>query len=459
MPASGRIRQFILLSAVSVLGCVPAFAQRTQLKPGWNLFSPQQDMQVGKNAATDAARKLPMCNSPRADAYLTQLGKRLVAHLNTNGVEYPWEFHCVNDRSINAFALPGGYVFVNRGAIEAADNEAELAAVMAHELSHVALRHGTNQATKAQAAQAGVGIFGALFGGSTGGALLTQLGSFTAGGVLLKYSRGAETQADVMGTQVLYDSGYDPRAMAQFFEKLNQETKGKNPPEFLSDHPNPENRVERVDEEIDKLGGVPANARRDTPEFEAVKREMLKLPVVKKAVARAETTGAGTAGPPPAPSEGMTAYQNTGLSLQYPDNWKQFGGDENGATFGPEGGVVNDGSGHGALAYGLTVGTAKGQGTDANALESSTQQIISELQKTNPNMKITRQAQSVKLNEQPALSTYLVNDSPGGGKETDWIVTVARPEGMVYFVCTAPQGEFETYRKACGAALDSVRFR
>ena len=459
MPASARVRISISVLALGFFSCVPVFAQRTQLKPGWNMFSPQQDVQVGKNAATDAARKLPMCNSARADAYLTQLGKRLVAHLNTNGVEYPWEFHCVNDRSINAFALPGGYVFVNRGAIEAADNEAELAAVMAHELSHVALRHGTNQATKAQAAQAGVGIFGALFGGSTGGALLTQLGSFTAGGVLLKYSRGAETQADVMGTQVLYDSGYDPRAMAQFFEKLNQKTKGKNPPEFLSDHPNPENRVERVDEEIEKLGGVPPNARRDTPEFEAVKREMMKLPVVKKPVPRAETAGAGTAGPPPAPSQSLTAYRNAGLSLQYPDNWKQFGGDENGATFGPEGGVVNDGSGHGALAYGLTVGTAKGQGGDASALESSTQQIISELQKTNPNMKITRQAQSVKLNEQPAMSTYLVNDSPGGGKETDWLITVARPEGMVYFVCTAPQVEFETYHKACGAALDSVRFR
>jgi beta-barrel assembly-enhancing protease len=460
MPASGRARQFILLYALCVFAGTPTYAQRTQLKPGWNMFSPQQDMQVGKQAAMDAAGKLPMCNSPRADAYLTQLGKRLVAHLNTNGVEYPWEFHCVNDRSINAFALPGGYVFVNRGAMEAADNEAELAAVMAHELSHVALRHGTNQATKAQAAQAGVGIFGALFGGSTGGALLTQLGSFTAGGVLLKYSRGAETQADVMGTQVLYDSGYDPRAMAQFFEKLNQETKGKNPPEFLSDHPNPENRVERVDEEIEKLGGVPGNARRDTPEFEAVKREVMKLPVVKKGVPRAGSAGGGEpTGPPPPPSTNSTSYQNASFSLQYPDNWKQFGGDENGATFGPEGGVVNDGSGHGALAYGLTVGTAKGQGSDANALESSTQQLISELQKTNPNMKITQQPKNVKLNEQPAMSTYLVNDSPGGGKETDWIITVARPEGMVYFVCTAPQGEFETYHKACGAALDSVRFR
>jgi beta-barrel assembly-enhancing protease len=458
MPASGRVPKFIPFLALFVLSSVPAFAQRTQLKPGWNMFSPQQDVQVGKQAATDAQRKLPMCNSRKADAYLTQLGKRLTDHLNTNGVQYPWEFHCVNDRSINAFALPGGYVFVNRGAIEAADNEAELAAVMAHELSHVALRHGTNQATKAQAAQAGVGIFGAIFGGSTGGALLTQLGSFTAGGVLLKYSRSAETQADVMGTQVLYDAGYDPRAMAQFFEKLEQETKGKNPPEFFSDHPSPDHRVGRVNEEIDKLGGIPPNARRDSADFEAVKREVMKLPVVKKGVPRADAGGSGPAGPPPAPSESMTAYQGSGVSLKYPDNWKQLGGDENGAVFGPESGVVNDGSGHAALAYGLTIGSVMGRGTDANGLEDATQGLINELQKTNPNMKITRQAQSVKLNEAPALSTYLVNDSPGGGKETDWIVTVARPDGMMYFVCTAPEGAFEAYRKACGAVLDSVRF-
>ena len=458
MPASVR-RSLLFFAATSVVALGPAFAQRTQLKPGWNLFSPQQDVQVGKQAAGDAQRKLPMCNLPKADAYLTQLGKRLTDHLNTNGVEYPWEFHCVNDRSINAFALPGGYVFVNRGTIEAADNEAELAAVMAHELSHVALRHGTNQATKAQAAQAGVGIFGAIFGGSTGGALVTQLGSFTAGGVLLKYSRSAETQADVMGTQALYDSGYDPRAMAQFFEKLEQETKGKNPPEFFSDHPSPDHRVERVNEEIDKLGGIPANARRDSADFEAVKRQMMKLPVVKKGVPRADAGGSAPPGPPPAPSESMTAYQGSGLSLNYPANWKQLGGDENGAVFGPESGVVNDGSGHAALAYGLTIGSVMGQGTDSGGLESATQGLIKELQKTNPNMKVTRQAQSVKLNEQPALSTYLANDSPGGGKEADWIVTVARPDGMIYFVCTAPEGEFETYRKACGAVLDSVRLR
>jgi len=461
MPAAMR-RFSVTVLVLAAASCSPAYAQRTQLKPGWNTFSPQQDIQVGKQAALDAQRQLPPCNLPRADAYLTQLGKKLVSHLNTGGTEYPWEFHCVNDRAINAFALPGGFVFVNRGAIEVAHNEAQLAAVMAHELSHVALRHGTNQATKAQAAQFGVGIFGALFGGSTGGALLTQLGSFTAGGVLLRYSRSAETQADVMGTQVLYDSGYDPRAMTQFFEKLDQQTKGKNPPEFLSDHPNPDHRVERVDEEIQKLGGAPPNARRDSTEFEAVKREVMALPAVKKVpkAAAATPTGNGPSGPPPAPSPNFATYQSSGYTLRYPDNWKQFGG-ENSVAFGPEGGVVNDGSGHGAMAYGLSIGTAPQQANandSSNVLTNATQQIISELQQGNPNMKVARQPQSVKLNNEPALSTYLSNDSPGGGQEIDWLITVERPEGVLYFVCTAPQNDFDDYHKTFNAILDSVRF-
>src|SRR6202040_3198329 len=223
---------FLCLSLLSVAG---ASAQRTQLKPGWNRFSAQDDISLGKRAATDAEKQLPLCNAPKVDSYLTQLGTRLAQKVPTGGVQFPFEFHCVNDKAINAFALPGGYVFVNRGAIEAADNEAQLAGVIAHELSHVALRHGTAEATKAQAAQAGVGIIGAIFGGNAGGALLTELGRFSAGGVLLRYSRTAETQADVVGTQVLYDAGYDPRALAQFFEKIQAESKGQNPPEFFSD--------------------------------------------------------------------------------------------------------------------------------------------------------------------------------------------------------------------------------
>ena len=413
------------------------------------MYSPQTDIQVGKQNAEMIKKRLPLCNDPKVDEYLTRLGMRLVAKMPNRGAQYPWEFHCVNSKEINAFALPGGYVFVNRGAIEAADNEGQLAAVMAHELSHVVLRHGTAQASKAQLMQGAAGIFGGIFGGSTSGALLSQGVALGAGGLLLRYSRSDETQADVLGTQVLYDAGYDPRAMAQFFEKLQAETKGKNPPQFLSDHPNPGNRVERVNEEIDKLGGVPPNAKRDSPEFEAIKREVMSLPVVKTPPA-----SAGNAAPAP-PSGNLVDYPGNGFTLKVPENWQKY--EDNGSvTFAPDGGI----SQKGGLAYGMIVSVHQVQ-TDGSeqALENATQALIRELAKSNPGLKITREPARIELNGQPGLSTYLSNESPTGTEETDWLVTVLRPQGLVSFLCVAPKAAYPEYEKTFTALLNTVRFK
>lgn len=439
--------------------CVPASrAQRTHFKPGWNFYSPQDDIKLGKAVATDAERQLPLCHDAKVDAYLTQVGKKLAAKLPAGGVQYPWEFHCVNDKEINAFALPGGYVFINRGAIEAADNEAQLAGVMAHELAHVVLRHGTEEATKAQAAQGFVGILGALFGGNAGGALLTELGQFSAGSVLLRYSRTAETEADVVGTQVLYDSGYDPAALADFFQKIEAESKGKNPPEFFSDHPSPEHRVERVRDEIDKLGGMPVKARMDSLEFEAIKREVRALPVVKPSAVELPPA-AGPAGPPEAPSATMSTYEGKIYSLKVPSNWSQYGDNDN-VTFSPARGVIQAEGGKGGVAYGVIISVSKlgASKESSEALEDATRSLIKSLEKDNPKMKEMRQPGHLRLNGQPGLSIYLRNDSPAGGQETDWLITVARPQGLVSFVCVAPQAEYDKYDKTFDAILDSVRF-
>jgi len=455
-----RSRNITFAASLCLLVAPCSPAQRTQLKAGWNFYSPQDDINLGKQVAGDAERQLPSCNAPKVDAYLTELGRKLIAKLPTGGVQYPWEFHCVNDKQINAFALPGGYVFVNRGAIEVSDNEAQLAGVMAHELSHVALRHGTTEATKAQAAQAGVGILGAILGGNAGGALLTELGRFSAGGVLLRYSRSAETQADVMGTQVLYDAGYDPRALAQFFEKIEAESKGKNPPEFFSDHPNPERRVERVQEEIDKLGGLPPHAKRDSLEFEAIKREVMALPVVRRGTPTEGGNAPRPLGPPPAPSARFAEYQASAYEMKYPDNWKKYG-EKDSVSFAPDGGVMEGSDGRGALAYGVIVDVTKAQGEagDVKALERATQDLIRRLQKDNPKMKVARQPGRVRVNGQRGLSTYLSNESPAGGEETDWLITVIRREGLVSFVCVAPTKDYEKYDKTFSSILDSVRFQ
>jgi len=456
--AWGRARVAVLIGSASLIFLPVARAQRTQFTPSWNLFSTSQDIEIGKRAAADAERQLPSCNAPQVDAYLKELGLRLVAKLPTGGVAYPFEFRCMNDKEINAFALPGGYVFINRGAIEACDNEAQLAGVMAHELSHVALRHGTAEATKAQAAQLGVGILSAVFGGNAGGALLTELGQFSAGGVLLRYSRTAETQADVMGTQVLYDTGYDPRALVQFFEKIEADTKGQNPPEFFSDHPNPEHRVERVEEEIGKLGGQPAKVKNDSPAFEEVKRQVKALQVARRSPGGAGATPRPT-GPPAPPSGSYAAYEADAYSIKYPDNWRKYG-EKDSVSFAPDGGVMGGSDGRSALAYGVIVDVSKvaGDGKAGDALESATQELIKSLQKDNPNMKIVRQPTRVRVNGQPALSTYLNNESPAGGDETDWLITVPRPQGLVYFVFAAPQREYDKYDVAFSSILDSVRF-
>jgi hypothetical protein len=457
-PSWLRFREATFVGLLCLLTASCGRAQRTQFKEGWNVYSPQEDISLGKQVAVDAERQLPSCNAPKVDAYLRELGKKLVTKLPTRGVEYPFEFHCVNDKAINAFALPGGYVFVNRGAIEAADDEAQLAGVIAHELSHVALRHGTAEATKAKFAQTGVGLLGAIFGGNAGGALLTELGKFSAGGVLLRYSRAAETQADVVGTQVLYDAGYDPRALAQFFEKIEADTRGQNPPEFFSDHPNPEHRVERVEQEIDKLGGLPTSMKRDSLEFEAIKREVLALPVVKRETRAEGGRASRPVGPPPAPSERYAEYQASAYSMKYPDNWKEYA-EKNSVSFAPDGGVLEGGDGQGGLAYGIIVDLTKvpGDTGDRAALEKATENLIGKLQKDNPKMKVARPPGRVRLNGQPGLSTYLSNESPAGGEETDWLITVMRPEGLLSFVCVAPQKDYEKYDKTFSAIFDSVR--
>jgi LPXTG-site transpeptidase (sortase) family protein len=201
------------------------------------------------------------------DNYLNNLGHRLSAH--APGYQFQYTYTGVNDRAINAFALPGGHIYINRGTIEAADNEAQLAAVMAHETSHVALRHGTNQASKASAAQLPLGILGALLGNNSTGAALAQLGAgFTLNSLLLKYSREDESQADIMGTQILYDSGYDPRCMGQFLEKIQALDQGNHRVAFFADHPSPDGRVARVAEEVDKLGGARSGSKTNSREFD-----------------------------------------------------------------------------------------------------------------------------------------------------------------------------------------------
>jgi Zn-dependent protease with chaperone function len=451
------LRQAVAALAVASLVWAPAAqAQRTKLKPGWNLFSPQQDVEIGKQVSADAEKQLQMLNDAKVDRYLDRLGKRLAA--KAPGAEYPYQFKGVNDLAINAFALPGGYMYVNRGTIEAAENESQLAGVMAHEISHVALRHGTNQASKAYAAQVPLAILGGLAGSGIGG-VLAQIGAgFAANSVLLKFSRDAETQADVLGTQILYDNGYDPKGMSQFFQKLDAESKGGRPPQFFSSHPNPENRYKRVDQEIARLGGLPRNAKTDSAEFREIKRYVQSLPKPSKSGAPAGSAGAGGSASPGRvadPSAKVAEFENRTVRFRHPSDWKRYG-EADAVWLIPDGGAVNQ-----SVAYGLHASLFEpredryGQIT----LDAATDQLIEQLRRGNPNMRVSGRSQRVRVGGQRGFSTILTNDSPVGGRETDWLITVLRPEGLVYFVFVAPENDFQRFERSFEQVLQSVSFK
>ena len=448
-----RARLFIV---ALVLFNMTLFAERTRLKPASGvfnqMFSVEQDIELGREAAKDAEKQLVLVNNRDANTYIAALGQQLVAKA-PNENKFPFTFKVVDDRSINAFALPGGPIYVHRGAIEAADNEAQLAGVIGHEIGHVILRHGTNQATKAQYTQGLVGILGGALGNSGTGKIIAQLSAFGAGSVLLRYSRDAESQADLMGTQILFDSGYDPRAMAQFFEILAKEHKGSNTEQFFSNHPIPENRVVKVNDEIRKIGTVPPNPRTDSPDFQQVKRALLAMPEPPKPPA-APAAGASKDKPaaPALPSTRMTDFQISGIQLRHPDNWKPAVQNTN-VTLAPAGGVVQ-----GNLAYGMIIDVFKPQ--NARDLDQSTTQFLEDLRKGNPAMKVVRTGTRTRVDNQNAQLTEITNDSPVGGQETDIIVTVLRSNGdLLYFVEVAPTKDLSQYQSAFRAIMDSVRLR
>lgn len=270
----------VLLSAPASLATL-AFTAQLDLRPGWNLFSPQKDVELGRENAAQVDKELPILNDSAVQRYVNELGRRLSAYAPNNKSDYAWQFKVVNSADINAFALPGGFIYVNRATIEAAQDEAQLAGVIAHEEGHVVMRHGTHQASQMMLAQAPLAVLGGLLGqsGSTA-AQLAEMGiGLGVNSIFLHNSRSMESQADHVGTYILYQAGYDPHAMAQFFEILEKRyPQGGGPVgQFFSDHPNPGNRIKSVDAEIPRLG-PPRTTRTDSPEFQAVKRRVQALP-------------------------------------------------------------------------------------------------------------------------------------------------------------------------------------
>ena len=265
---------------------------QTRIEPRKNSFTPAQDVQLGRQAAAEVRQQLPMLNDRATDSLVEQIGRRLVAAVPGRFQQpaFRYSFDVVNLREINAFALPGGPMFLHRGMLQAARTDDEVAGVMAHELSHVILRHGTLQAAKAQKFQIGAlagQVLGAVVGGRKG-QIIAQGSQLGLGTYFLKYGRDYEREADLLGAQIMARAGYDPRQMANMFRTIQQQG-GSNGPEWLSDHPDPGNRYAAINREAATLRV--AGAANTGSAFDSVRVRLARMPTAPTSAQVARSQG------------------------------------------------------------------------------------------------------------------------------------------------------------------------
>jgi len=428
---------------------------------GFNMFSAQEELQAGQQSAAQVAKQLPILpDSDPVTIYVQRLGQQLATH--APGEKWPYTFHVVNQKEINAFALPGGPVFVNLGTIQAADNEAQLAGVMAHEISHVVQRHGTRAASKQMAAQLPLAILGGVMGQ---GALsqMAQMGlGFGIGSYFLKNSRTAESEADLLGTDIMYDSGFNPRAMADFFAKLQAEG-GARGPQFLSDHPDPGNRAQAVAKEVATLPRK-TSYRSDSAEFRDLKQRVTGMrPLTAQQIAerqQRQTPAMSAASGGAQPSASLRSFSHHDFAISYPEDWQVFGDQNSAVTIAPQSGVLQN-----AVAYGMMINSY--QPEDANAsLDQATHELLATLRQSNPDLRALGHDENIRVNGIAGKSVDLVGNSPlrdqsgRASQERDWLVALMRKDGtLLYVVSIAPDKDFEALRPTFEQMLKSLKLR
>src|SRR5438067_6510206 len=450
---------------------------RVQPTSGSNMFTVDQEIQAGQEAVAQTNRQYPVLpDSSQVTQYVQQLGRRLVQY--APGEKWPYQFHVVNQKEINAFALPGGPLYVNVGTIQAADNEAQLAGVMSHELSHIIQRHATRAATKQYKAQVGLGILGAVLGGSIGGQLAAAGISFAAGSYFLKNSRQSEKEADLLGTDIMYDAGYDPIQLPKFFEKI--EAEGSQGPQFLSDHPNPGNRVAYCEAEVQTLPSK--RFREDSPQFAEIHRLVMNMrPLTAQQIAEQDHRGGFN---PSGVSDGSTGGQvssvsrDTGYSasgnfqqlnhgaftISYPSNWQVYGDTQSAVTIAPQNGVGKDSNGQSSVAVGVIIDRFEPE--QGRPLDQATHDLVASLRQSNPDLGQVGNDETIRVNGVPGRSADLIGTSPiqsnngRAQRERDWLVTVGQQDGtLLYLVFIAPQNQFDQLRPTFEQMLRTLRLK
>ena len=489
-----RLRWFLALfltTQVWAQTTVPTFPN-----PGKTSMSKENQQALGMEVAGQVYQQMPVLpdNSPETQ-YVRQLGQKLVSTIPQE-YSWPFEFHVVPQKEINAFALPGGQMFINIGTITAANNESELAGVMAHEMSHVYMQHSAKQAAKAQKTSMIAGIASAVLGGTVGG-LAGQLGQMGiqmgSEGLMMKYSRGDESQADAVGAVILYKAGYNPQGMVDFFKTMGSSS-GSAPPEFFSSHPNPANRQQAIAKQIS--GWPQQNFASDSASFAKLRQHAMTLRSYSAAeIAQgaksgqwaqlnqrngaslnssgassfptrdsANTNAVGTAVALEniLPSRRMVNADLGPMKIVHPENWEVMLPQQQGqfVTIAPKAGITNSGVGYGVLLNG-----APATRDQRISIDEMTTQLIQQIHQNNELEQLSK-PQAITVGGLAGRSTFLRSPSPFPGpngeaqQERDWLVTVALRDGsMIYMIFVAPEADFSRLQPTFEGMVRSVQFK
>ena len=424
-----------------------------------NKYKVADDVKLGQEAAAQVQKEMPLLNDPSVEEYVAGIGQRLVRVIPAEyqHPEFRYTFRVVNQKEINAFALPGGPMFLNRGMIEAARDEGEIAGVMAHEMSHVMLRHGTAQATKGEKFQIGAiagQVLGAIVGG-TAGSIIANGSNLGLSTYFMKFSREYESQADILGVQLMARAGYNPQSMANMFKTLAAQ--GGGGPEFLSDHPNPGNREQRIQQEAKMLNAT-NNPSGNTAEFQRVQGRLKGMSpaltakqIEQQSQGRSGTTGtSGTTARQvnvDPPSGSFRTYQpNNAMRISVPSNWGPVESGGTSVTYAPQGAYFQGNNGGSAFTHGVEVGVAQGTGN----LQNDTNSLLRSFAQSNPQLQQSGNARNEDVGGRNGITVQLANVSEVTG-QPEYIslsTTELRNGGLLYVIGVAPRTEAGTYDNA-----------
>ncbi len=439
---------------------------QTQVKAPRNKYKVQDDVKLGRDYSVQVEKEFPILRDVNSTAYLESVGRRLVNNIPAEFQQsaFQYSFKIVNARDINAFALPGGPMYVNRGMIEAANTEGEMAGVMAHEIAHVALRHSTAQATQQsnplnQILGIGAILGGAILGGQTGAAIGQTIYS---GLLVYPYSREYETQSDILGAQILARAGYDPRDLANMFRTIEKESGGGSGPEWLSTHPAPANRYETINREADQLD-VSREPIKMTRGFERIQARLRSLPRAKSMKeideenkrngggGQNQSSGGRYETRVAYPSSRTRAYTPASwLQLSVPDNWRALT-EQGGISYAPEGAYGSQG-----ITRGVFVGTYKAQSRN---LGEATEEYVNELLKENTYLREGSGYTRTVISGRTAFARVFSGRSPiTNTTEISTVYTTTLSDGqLLYVVTVTPRSGASNYNYAFRNLIRSIR--